>query len=441
MTLSPIKPIPRLGVAALSSPLEVGADRAEAAAAGAARRLEALGCHCINAGAVDTPRKATSTGLRFAESHVHAVVLVAACWFEDYLALDLIEECPLPLVLWGLPGMETGALCGTQQLSFALRRLGHPYTAVFGAADDVSLDGPLSRFAAAAALHHRLRRAKIGLAGHAVYGMSDASVCELALKKSIGPRIVPLDVPSLLDRAGQLSIDKAREVWGKLVSGCGGCNVGEGEGIDSMRILAAFEELIARYDLDALAVGCYPHLMGRVCLAASVLADRGIPLGCEGDVGGTVGQLILTLLTGQPTHNTDWLEPLDDGTVVLSHCGSGSFRLAESPERITLSHVRLMDQGVCALFPGKPGPVTLVNLVPKGDTYQLAVLEGEAVPTDMVFPGNPTRVRFERPTVELLEWIYQNGLGHHWMIGYGHVRATIERWTNTFARDLAVVRP
>ena len=206
-----------------------------------------------------------------------------------------------------------------------------------------------------------------------------------------------------------------------------------------MQILAAIEELIAAHHLDALAVGCYPHLMGRVCLAASVLADRGIPMGCEGDVGGAVGQLILTLLTDHPTHNTDWLEPLEDGSVIFTHCGSGSFRLAENPDAVTLDHVRLMDQGVCALFPGKPGPVTLTNLVPRGDTYQLAVLEGEALPTEMVFPGNPTRVRFGRSTPEVIEWIHDEGIGHHWMIGYGHVGATIRRWTETFAREVVAV--
>ena len=123
---------PRLGVAALSSPLEVGADRADTAAAEVTRRLESAGCHCINAGTVNTPEKATAAGRRFAESHVQAVVLVAVCWFEDYLVLDLLEESPLPLLLWSLPGMETGALCGTQQLTFALRQL------------DVSLARPFS---------------------------------------------------------------------------------------------------------------------------------------------------------------------------------------------------------------------------------------------------------------------------------------------------------
>ncbi len=135
--------------------------------------------------------------------------------------------------------------------------------------------------------------------------------------------------------------------------------------------------------------------------------------------------MILTKLTDQPTHHTDWLEPLEDETVIFTHCGSGSFSLAENPEDITLSSVRLMGQGVCALFPSRPGPVTLVSLVPYQDGYQCAVIEGEAVSTEMVFPGNPLRVRFARPVDELIEWIHQQGIGHHWMAGYGHVGAEL----------------
>jgi len=215
--------------------------------------------------------------------------------------------------------------------------------------------------------------------------------------------------------------------------------VSAADGLDSMRIYAAVKELVDRQQLDALTIGCYPHLMGRVCLAASLLADEGVPLACEGDANGAVGQLMLTLLTGQPTHNTDWLEPLDDGSVVLTHCGSGSFSLAQSPELVELASVRLMGQGVCALFPAKPGPVTLVNLLPRGDAYQLALLEGEALVTEMVFPGNPLRVRFECPTPQLIEWIHAEGIGHHWMAGYGHVGAEIRQWARIAGPSLRLV--
>ena len=71
--------------------------------------------------------------------------------------------------------------------------------------------------------------------------------------------------------------------------------------------------------------------------------------------------------------------------MILSHCGSGSFSLAEKPEAITLNSVRLMGQGVCALFPARPGPVTLIGLVASSTGYQVALLEGEALPAEMVF--------------------------------------------------------
>jgi len=46
----------------------------------------------------------------------------------------------------------------------------------------------------------------------------------------------------------------------------------------------------------------------------------------------------------------------------------------------------------------------------------------------MVFPGNPTQVRFDVLVAQLMDWIHQTGLGHHWMIGYGRVSAEIRAW-------------
>ncbi len=430
---------PNVGVVVFSSPLEVGTARADQAVLDVTRRLESLGCKTVHAGVVDNPHKAAQAGRRLAEAHVAAVVMVSACWFEDYLALDLIEECQTPLLLWSLPGMETGALCGMQQLSHTLKNLGVHYRAVYGHADDEKLVGPVKRFAVAAALRYRLRRARIGLAGNRVLGMCDAAVNEAALKKAVGPRVVPLNLPGILGQAVAVPRETAAGRWKSLAGRAGKCSVAEEEGFDSMKVLIAFEEEIEKHALDAAAVGCYPHLMGRVCLAASALADRGIPLACEGDVNAAVGQLILALLTGDPTHNTDWLEPLADGTVVLSHCGNGSFSLAEKPERIELGHVRLMNRGVCALFTAKPGPVTLVNLVPRESGYQLALLEGTAISTEMVFPGNPLRVQFNVAAEKILDWIHERGIGHHWMAGYGHVGDEIRQWTQMAGPDLTLL--
>ena len=431
--------VPRVGVASLSSPLEVGADRAPGACEGLASLLGENGCDVVPLGVVDTPDRAVAVGRRLAEEHVDAAVLAPACWFEDYLVLDLLEECPLPVLLRPLPGMETGALCGTQQLTCYLKQLDVPCHSAFGDVGDPDCLRKSLVFLRAAALRGRLRRCRVGLAGNRVNGMTHTSPNEFMLKKTIGPRVVMLDLPSLLRRADAMPNGVARERWAGVRGRAGACEACEDDGVDSMRVYAAVRELVDEHGLDTLTVGCYPHLMGRVCLAASLLADDGIPLACEGDVHGAVGQFLLQLLTDAPTHNTDWLDPVDDESVVFTHCGSGSFALAARPDDIRLGSVRLMDQGVCALFTARTGPVTLVNVNPCPGGYQCAVLEGEALPAEMVFPGNPVRVRFDRPVPELIEWIHEEGLGHHWMIGYGHVARETRAWARLAGPALQLV--
>lgn len=436
MKRRPFELRPRIGVGAFSSPLEVGAERASRAGDDLAALLRQNGCDPIELGVVDTPERAVAAGRRVAEEHVDAVAFAVASWFEDYLVLDLLEECGVPILLRPLPGMETGALCGTQQLTCYLKQLDVPFQSSFGDIDDVDCLRSSLIFLRGAALKGRLRRCRIGLAGNRVNGMTHTAPNEFMLKKAIGPRVVMLDLPSLLRRADEMPVSEAQERWKAVRRRAGACDVGDTEGVDSMRVYAAVRELVDEHGLHALTIGCYPHLMGRVCLAASLLADEGVPLACEGDVHGAVGQYLLQLLTDGPTHNTDWLDPVDDESVVFTHCGSGSFSLAARPEEIRLGSVRLMGQGVCALFTARTGPVTLVNINARPDGYQCAILEGEALPTEMVFPGNPVRVRFDQPIPELIEWIHEEGLGHHWMIGYGHVADEIRAWARLAGDNL-----
>ena len=431
--------VPRVAVAALSSPLEVGADRAPGALRGLAEWLRRAGCEVVELGPVGNADEAILAGRRAAELHIDAVALAVASWFEDYLALDLLEECAAPLLLWPLPGMETGALCGTQQATCYLRELGVPFRAVFGEIDEAGAGASALAFVRGAALRSRLRRCRVGLAGSHLNGMTHTAPNEMALKRALGARVVWLDLPRLLESAAAVPEADARRAWQAVRRAAARCEVAETDGLESMRVYVALREAVTRHGLAALTVGCYPHLMGRVCLAESRLADEGIPMACEGDVHGALGQHMLQLLTGQPTHNTDWLDPLDDRRVVFTHCGSGSFSLAERAGDVRLTSVRLMGQGVCALFTARPGAVTLLNITARGDGYQVALLEGEAEPGEMVFPGNPVRVRFDTPVPRLIEWIFEAGLGHHWMIGYGHVAAEVRAWAGLCGPQVRLV--
>ena len=430
----------RLGLTAVASPLEVGADDAPDLMHRLAEALSGLGTRELelvpSPQPVTDPVSAVQAGRAFYDARIDAVAVVAASWFEDYLVLDLIEECSVPVIAWSRPGMDTGSLCGMQQLCYMLKELGHPCCFLFDAVESESALGRAWDFASAAALRQRLRRARIGHLGHRVEGMTETTAHELALKRFFGPRVVGIDSQVFLTRAAAVQADAAASEWRKVTGQVGRVTSTTAAGIESMQVHRAMVETIEESGLSAVAVGCYPHLMGKVCLAASLLGEAGIPIACEGDVNGALGMLMLTQLTGEPVHNTDLLDPIaEENAIVFSHCGSGGFSLAPSAGEITLGPVRLMHQGVCCLFVARPGPVTLLNTVPTVGGYRMGALFGEAVETDMVFPGNPLRVRFATDYRNILAWVAAEGLGHHWMAAYGDLRRPLSDFARMVGCD------
>lgn len=418
---------PRIGLAVLANRYEVGADQAPALRD---RLRSALGQRAVALevadAVVDDNRTAAEAGRRLAEAQVDAVCLAAATWCDDDFALDLLAHCDRPAITWAIPGIETGSLCGTQQLDCVLRQVGRPYRFVYGDPEDSQACERAEAYARAAALDRALRRARFGLIGRRARGMTEIACDEFALARVIGPRLLSCDTQQYLALQRAAPEDEARAVWERVTAAVGRVSSSAEDGLTSARGYLAIKRFVEDNDLAGVAVGCYPDLMGQVCLAASLLAEEGVVVGCEGDVNGTVAMFMLQSLSGQPVHNTDLLfDYAEDNSLLFSHCGSGGFSLARDSAEIHLSPVRLAERGVCVLFPSRPGPVTLLNLVGAGERYQAAVMEGEAVESEMVFPGNPLRVRFQRPVRTLLDEIAARGIGHHWMAGYGLVGGVI----------------
>ncbi len=440
----------RVGVATLASPLEVGAADAAALLERAEKLLARAGVATVRLGTIgsvgndsvgDAIVDGASAGKLAAREGVTTYLLVPVSWFEDYLVLDLLEEWSAPLFLWPRPGVETGALCGAQQLAWFLKRLGASYGYAFGPLESQSCIARALTFVRAGALKCTLRRARIGVAGQRVAGMTHTAPDEARLKRVLGPRMVPIELHALIERAAAIPPKKTTSLWAETKSRAGHVRVADEVGREAVAFYLALKAQVDALGLQAVTVGCYPTLMGRPCLAASLLADRGVPLACEGDVHGAVAMLVLSLLSGRPVHSTDWLEPLSDDTIVFAHCGSGSFSLADRARSITLEPVRLMNRGVCVLFPAGTGPVTLLSINSIDGGYQIACIEGEAVATDMVFPGNPVKIRFSRKPAELIDFVFREGTGHHWAVGYGRHAEVVREWVRMLPGGARFVSP
>jgi len=424
---------PRVGLAVIRHPLEEGGEKAPQILAESAEALRAAGVEVIEAPCfVEDQSSSVIAGRHFYDQRVPAIVVAVATWSADSNLLDMLEECSVPVVTWAFPGMSTGSMCGCQQFGCVLAELDKPHRFVFGPANDSGVISCISDYVTAVNLAAALRKTRMGLVGYRVPGMTEVAFDELELKAILGPRTVHYGLETVEKIMAEVSEAEAMDVWQKRMAHVRKVSVGKADIIDSMRGYLALKRFAEGDRLSGMAIECYPRFMGRLCLACSLLADEGIVVGCEADMNSTVAMLMLTRLTGQPVHNTDGLGvDMTEGSIVFSHCGNGSMSLAESPDKIEIAHVRLMQQGACVLFAGRPGPVTLVNLVGRRGTYRMGVACGKAIPTGMVFAGNPTKVVLEGGVQHYLDVIAREGLGHHWMIGYGDVRKPL--------RDLCVL--
>jgi len=420
--------VPVIGLVGLAGEFEVGFNETPALLKRCKEQLTACGFSLITAEDVmyngETVKRAVDA---FKCKDFDVICVCVGTWSEDHHLLDLLEYYDKPVILWAFPSVEAGSLCGVQQICCVFKELNRPYYYVYGHPEDKDVLREIGKISRAAALHNRLKHVKIGTIGGRVKGMTEIAFDELEIKDRTGVRIVNLDEDELTIEYNKTVESDAREYWENLKLQAGKVSSGDAHGIESIRYYFAMKSLIGSYDLEGLVIKCYPRFMGKICLGYSLLSEEGIVCGCEGDVNNTVSMKILYELTGVPVHNTDLLYPDPNlNTILFSHCGSGGFSIANRKDDIHLGAVRLADTGVCALFPAKTGKVTLMNLVGRKGTFRMSAIVGDAVECGMEFPGNPLKVRFGRSVDDINRQIAFDGIGHHWMGGYGDVSMELE---------------
>jgi len=419
---------PIIGLVSLAGEFEVGFDKTPTLLKIAGENLEKAGLEIVKLDKVmydGKTMKAAANDLKGREFDILCVCV--GTWSEDHHLLDLLEYIKKPVILWAFPAVDTGSLCGVQQICCVLKELDKEYFYVYGEADDTIVIEEIGRIARAAALKNRLRHVKIGNIGGRIKGMTEIAFDELEIKDRTGVRIVNMDEDELVEAFKLTDMKQAAEYWNNLKTKASKVSSTDEHGIESIRYYFAMKKLIEEYDLEGIAVKCYPKWMGKICLGYSILSEEGVVCGCEGDVNNTVSMKILYELSNTPTHNADLLYPDTDlNTILFSHCGSGGFSIASSEKDIHLGPVRLADTGVCLLFPAKPGKVTLINLVGRKGTLRMSAIIGEAVECGMEFPGNPMKVKFKKNVDEINRMIANEGVGHHWIGGYGDMSKELE---------------
>ncbi len=411
----------KVALVALACPVEVGYDEALPLLNSTAETMGGEEIDVQNTGVVmhdlETVRLAAE---RLKGTYADALMICIATWSEDHHLLDLLSYVDMPLILRAYPAFDTGSLCCAHQIGAVFRDIGKSCEFVYGYADDIGCVKEAKTIATAYALKNSMSKARVGAIGGRVKGMTEIAYDEFSIKQKLGARVVNIDEKEMTEKVNAISDSEAEHLLEEKKNILAPCKLTATKEslLESIKFYRAMKELAEEYELGALSVKCYTTYMGKICLGYSLLSEEGIVGSCEGDVTNALTMKMMYDLSGKPINNTDLLY-LDDeaNTILFAHCGSSGFSIAEG--EIDLAPVRLMESGVCTKFLVKPGKVTAVNICGHGEEFRLSFMVGDAVACGMEFPGNPVKIKFDKPVSQINREIMKNGIGHHWMVAYG----------------------
>ena len=420
----------KLNVAAvaLACPVEVGYDEAMPLLNETAKAMKSQGIECENIGVVmhdiETVRQAAE---KLKSSNADVLMVCIATWSEDHHLLDLLSYIDMPLILRAYPAFDTGSLCCAHQIGAVFRDIGKTCEFVYGDADDLNCVKEAKTIITAYALKNSMNKTRVGAIGGRVKGMTEIAYDEFSIKQKLGSRVVNIDEKEMTEKVNAITDEEALKLLEEKKDLLKPCKITAKKEsmIESIKYYKALKDLANEYELQALSVKCYTTYMGKICLGYSLLAEEGIVGACEGDVTNALTMKLLYDLSQKPINNTDLLY-LDDkaNTILFAHCGSSGFSIADG--EVDLAPVRLMECGVCTKFLVKPGKVTAVNICGHGEEFRLSYMVGDAVSCGMEFPGNPVKIKFDKPVSQMNKEIMKNGIGHHWMVAYGDFSEELE---------------
>ncbi len=387
--------------------------------------------------------------------------LILQLTFTDADAVERLgRDFAGPLSIWSVPEARTGgrlrlnAFCGLHLASHSLSLMARRFRWHYGAPETIT-DKALADLLAGEPIRPHVPDSgsrpgrpvrdpdyRIGVIGTHPGGFSTCRYDAGVLERVLGARTIEIGLSDLFAHAESLDADRRtpRQAGVATLEGYAGLSkatVGK-----SLDLSIALEDLIARHDLDGVALRCWPETFteygAAACAAASLLADNRIPCACECDVYGAYSQLVLNGITRAPSFLTDIVDmDADDDTGVIWHCGQAPASMCKEGSRPHVTVHSNRREPLLFEFPLKPGPVTLMRVSQSHGTQTLVLFAGTVLDRPLAFSGTCGQVRFERPVADLLPDILASGLEHHVAMAYGDHRPALRQWADDL--DLPVL--
>ncbi|MBW6473840.1 MAG: L-fucose/L-arabinose isomerase family protein [Anaerolineaceae bacterium] len=377
----------------------------------------------------------------------HDLIILLYCSFADSdLAKQIVSETAGPILLWAVPEEPGGgrlrlnSLCGINLTGHSLHRGGYTYDYLYTLPEDSAAIEKIRVLANAGYAIRTLKGTKIGKFGHHPNGFDSCIPNQTGLENVFGLELVQIELDTLFNRVRKISdhsIDPLREDLNHKLDGLNDLDQASLNG--TLKTYQVMQEFSQEENLKGLAVRCWPEFFTDLgcaaCGAMSLMTDQRIPCSCEADLNGTVTQLILQTLSGEPAFGTDLVHmDMEKDTAVFWHCGLAPLSMADpkvKPRGIVHTNRKLP---LLMEFTLKPGGVTIARLSEANRDFQLVFGKANMLESEKQFSGTSGVVRFENSARKVLDTIISNGLEHHFSLTYGNFTAELA----TIARYLKI---
>lgn len=420
---------PKISLVAIASQFESGGERAEEILKEAIEYLEESGLE-VNAyeKTVWDPSDAFKAIDYFLKNQPDLLVMIHVTWVLDSLQYIFINNIKCPVVLWGVPYTETFSIGCVQHFGSILWEHGYQYKYVYGLPQDVTLIDKVSKYADTAKVFKNLSKTRIALIGPRqtwrVAGSQDMTSEEWEFSKKFGTTIIHIEIDEILERAKKQENSIAEQTLSNLKKQRRiGRTIADKENLlYAAKIYLATKEIFQLYTLNAAAAECYPKFSGLINLPSSWLADEGIVLDTEGDIGHTVLMTILNQLKPGPTALAE-IGSMAGNTIYLAHEGSSAHSLTDD-----ISQVQISASGELGTFVGTPlkvmPEVTMVNLCGRENTYRMLVAKISTEPVshqEWVDGGSKffAKVNLGGNAIDKFDKMLAEGIDHHLLLKEG----------------------
>jgi L-fucose isomerase-like protein len=191
------------------------------------------------------------------------------------------------------------------------------------------------------------------------------------------------------------------------------------------RLGVVLDELIAEYNMDAIAIRCWLELQQQLgispCVLLGLLNDTGTSAACEVDVCNAVAMVALALASGRPATVLDWNNNYgeEDDKCILFHCGPVPSDLMTTKGHVS-DHLILVntlgENQSCGCVVGRIAPTDLTFGSLMTDSGRVKIYLGEGRFTEDPIPENffgAAGVAEIAGLPDVLLHIGVNGFRHH----------------------------